>query len=137
MGDMTAVRYDRLTPAARHEIRWGFEGATIAGYVRHYFPDGEWRGDKCGCLDDRCIGYHHDEGDECGCLPSWVRDYWLAEAAPVVWFVDVVCDETCDLEWHRDGKATIGPLAGFDAPRIHGIWNRRGHTATLREERRA
>lgn len=30
--------------------------------------DGKWYGDECGCNDDRCIGYHHDENDECGCL---------------------------------------------------------------------
>lgn len=27
-----------------------------------------WRGDTCGCTDDRCIGYHHDENQDCLCV---------------------------------------------------------------------
>lgn len=26
--------------------------------------------DRCGCLDDRCIGHHHAEHDECSCLSA-------------------------------------------------------------------
>lgn len=66
-----------LNARARDVIKWsGYETpagdwrwATIAGYVRHYFPDGVWSGDACGCTDDRCKdGYHHDPHEECGCL---------------------------------------------------------------------
>lgn len=39
-------------------------------------PDGVWYGDACGCNDDRCIGYHHDENDECGCLPALLEWHW-------------------------------------------------------------
>lgn len=27
-------------------------------------------GDRCGCPDDRCIGYHHYEDADCWCLLS-------------------------------------------------------------------
>ncbi|EWT04823.1 hypothetical protein N864_05800 [Intrasporangium chromatireducens Q5-1] len=82
---MSRVTYSRLSPAARETIRswWPVAGVrppTIAGYVRHWFPDGQWGGDECGCTDDRCIGYHHDELDECGCLPVLLDEY--LESAP-------------------------------------------------------
>lgn len=40
----------------------GYSGAT------------DWRGDQCGCTDDRCIGYHHDAVDECGCLRALIEE---------------------------------------------------------------
>lgn len=61
------VSYHRLSADARDTIRWS--GVSIADYVRHHAPDGQWGGDRCGCTDDRCISYHHGEGQECGCLP--------------------------------------------------------------------
>lgn len=57
----------RLHPIAKLMIHES--GLTLIAYVRYTFPDGVWGGDACGCTDDRCIGYHHDEADECGCLP--------------------------------------------------------------------
>ena len=83
-----------LTRSARDTIRWWYFGddrrikVTIAGYVRRHSDDGKWHGDACGCSDNRCIGYHHDENDECGCLPvlldEWVREQQAAlEAAPI------------------------------------------------------
>ena len=68
----------RLTQDARDAIKgysWYAPKITIAGYVRHYYGDQPWGGDKCGCADDRCIGYHHDETDECGCLEAWIETY--------------------------------------------------------------
>lgn len=66
------VRYGSLTRDARELIRW--TDLTIADYIRFWFPDGTWRGDSCGCPDDRCRdGYHHDLDDDCGCLPVCVR----------------------------------------------------------------
>lgn len=66
-----------LTKQARETIKyWGWtERVTIAGYTRHYFGDQGWRGDRCGCVDDRCIGYHHEERDDCQCLPALLDDY--------------------------------------------------------------
>ncbi|MEU4589978.1 hypothetical protein [Micromonospora aurantiaca (nom. illeg.)] len=66
-----------LTKQARETIKnWGWiERTTIAGYTRHYFGDLGWGGDQCGCVDDRCIGFHHEERDDCQCLPAWLDDY--------------------------------------------------------------
>lgn len=70
-----------LTKQARETIKWWWSGetpaerTTIAGYTRHYFGDQPWGGDACGCVDNRCIGFHHAEGAECHCLPNWLDDY--------------------------------------------------------------
>lgn len=46
-------------------------GFSIADWARaNGWADGLWRGDRCGCPDDRCIGHHHAENEECGCLPA-------------------------------------------------------------------
>lgn len=73
----SAVAYHRLSPRARQEIQWA--GLTVAAYVREWYPDGQWGGDRCGCPDDRCRGHHHGVGEPCGCLASLI-----AERAPVV-----------------------------------------------------
>jgi hypothetical protein len=62
---------DRLNDAARHTLRDA--GINEAEWARTHFTDGEWHGDKCGCPDDRCIGYHHDDPNDCGCLPALLR----------------------------------------------------------------
>ncbi len=56
-----------LSKSARADIR--DSGLTIAGYIRHHMGGDSWHGDRCGCPDDRCIGYHHDGPYDCGCLP--------------------------------------------------------------------
>lgn len=56
-----------LTPAAKEQIRDA--GLTVAAYVRaQRWRDDGWWGDSCGCPDDRCRGYHHDDHEECRCL---------------------------------------------------------------------
>ena len=70
-----------LSRAARAEI--AAYGLRPVDYIAHWFPrDGakmpSWGGDRCGCTDDRCAGFHHDEGEECGCLPALVRDVLAA-----------------------------------------------------------
>lgn len=62
----------RLEPAAREFLR--DVGVSQAALARHFFADGKWHGDACGCPDDRCIGYHHDADEDCGCLPVVARD---------------------------------------------------------------
>jgi hypothetical protein len=42
-------------------------GVPLAVWARLY-PDC----DDCGCPDDRCIGYHHDEGQPCD-LRYWIE----------------------------------------------------------------
>lgn len=100
MTTKTAVRYGNLSRNARDTIKfWYGNPVTIAGYIRFWFgpervADGEvvtWRGDSCGCPDDRCIGFHHDRPDDCHCLPVTVGEYaafvvngkrpaWMADA---------------------------------------------------------
>ncbi len=72
-----------LTKQARETIKnwyWyvGEKPPTIAGYIRHHYPDGKWQGDRCGCPDDRCIGYHHFNEDDCGCLEPCLDMYMAA-----------------------------------------------------------
>lgn len=62
----------RLEPAARAYLRG--VGVSQAALARHYFTDGRWHGDACGCPDDRCIGHHHESGDDCLCFPIAVRE---------------------------------------------------------------
>ena len=53
-------------------------GITQAAWIRAGgWIDGKWHGDECGCSDDRCIGYHHDEDEDCQCLPA-LLDGWEA-----------------------------------------------------------
>lgn len=63
----------RLNHDARLELKWA--GVTQAAWARHWFADGKWHGDACGCTDDRCAGFHHDERDECGCLRYLLEEY--------------------------------------------------------------
>lgn len=51
---------------ALREVRWA--GLTRAAFVGFASADGVWYGDRCGCFDDRCAGYHHVEGERCQCL---------------------------------------------------------------------
>lgn len=69
----------KLSTEARATIRES--GVTIAGYTRHHFADGVWRGDACGCSDDRCIGHHHDERDDCRCLPVLLEMFAESQVA--------------------------------------------------------
>lgn len=52
---------------------------------REWIPETEWRGDECGCTDDRCIGHHHDEHEECGCLPALIQERTKAQEAYDIW----------------------------------------------------
>lgn len=76
-----------LSRQARETIKdsnaLGERRVTIAGYVRHWCPDGVWGGDSCGCVDDRCIGHHHDGADGCDCLPV-LLDQYIATLGPAV-----------------------------------------------------
>lgn len=73
---VTPVRYGRLSRAARDTIRfWYGKPVTIAGYVRYWYADGVWRGDACGCHDDRCVGYHHGADQDCGCIEAMLGEY--------------------------------------------------------------
>ncbi|MEZ3162195.1 hypothetical protein AB1K54_16905 [Microbacterium sp. BWT-B31] len=71
----------RLNFEARETLR--AEGFTTKAWAQlnGYAGAAEWRGDECGCTDDRCIGYHHDENEECGCLPALIEEQRRQERA--------------------------------------------------------
>lgn len=70
----------KLNAEARDTLR-AYEVSQAAWIRRHFGDDAKkWYGDACGCPDDRCIGYHHDETDDCGCLRA-LLDELAAEAA--------------------------------------------------------
>jgi len=59
------------------------QGVTRAEWIAYGgWSDGAWHGDRCGCTDDRCAGFHHDEDEPCGCLPVLI-DMHLAERVGV------------------------------------------------------
>lgn len=64
----------RLNADARATLR--LSGVSQAAWIRRHCGETVrvWLGDACGCPDDRCIGYHHDETDECGCLTALLSD---------------------------------------------------------------
>jgi hypothetical protein len=45
-------------------------GISQAAWIQEWSGPGvtRWQGDACGCPDDRCIGFHHDQAEECGCF---------------------------------------------------------------------
>jgi hypothetical protein len=74
-----------LNAAAKAALR--DVGVTQVDWAREWFPcNGKpgdlsteigrpvWLGDACGCPDDRCTGYHHDENEECGCLKALLAE---------------------------------------------------------------
>ena len=70
---MSRVTYHRLNAIARATIQ--DHGCSVAAFIRAHDPDGQWRGDSCGCSDDRCKdGYHHEPWEDCGCLEAVLRD---------------------------------------------------------------
>jgi len=71
-----------ITPDARQVLR--AVGLTLPEWAREQgWLDGVWRGDHCGCSDDRCIGYHHDVGEECGCLLALLCGSSTAPLSPI------------------------------------------------------
>lgn len=64
----------RLTRDARSILRNA--GISEKRYSQFHFRTDTWRGDACGCIDDRCRdGYHHERWEECGCLATLVDQY--------------------------------------------------------------
>ncbi len=56
----------RLNATARATL--AAAGVSVVEWRRRNHMGEEWRGDICGCPDDRCIGFHHEGPDDCGCL---------------------------------------------------------------------
>ncbi|MGO2555012.1 MAG: hypothetical protein ACTIA2_08285 [Brevibacterium aurantiacum] len=77
-------------------------GISLAEWSRRHSASTAWHGDKCGCPDDRCIGYHHDPSEPCQCLPALIRDYETekrssAEAA-VIWAEFQAAQDSADTD---------------------------------------
>lgn len=62
----------RLTFDAAETLKYA--GISQAKWAARWFADGKWHGDRCGCPDARCIGYHHEDPFDCGCLNALVRE---------------------------------------------------------------
>lgn len=56
------LHHHRITQASWRRLHFGAEATT-------------WLGDRCGCPDDRCIDYHHDEHEDCLCLLALIVDH--------------------------------------------------------------
>ncbi|MEN3122840.1 hypothetical protein [Janibacter sp. LM] len=57
-------------------------GLTLQEYVHYFSGWTTWHGDTCGCPDDRCRGFHHDEDETwCGCLTACLDDVVRHRAA--------------------------------------------------------
>lgn len=103
---MTQLNYE-----ARETL--SLAGLTPSAWAkRHgYQTSKDWRGDECGCPDDRCIGYHHDASEECGCLPALIeelrRDERKLVDARKVWAAHLVATESADVS----DRATADELA--------------------------
>lgn len=82
-----------------------------------WVPETEWRGDECGCSDDRCIGYHHDKGEECGCLPALIENRARVREAYDIWQAYRRAVESNGCRGRRDAYAAVWSRAG--------IWVRR------------
>jgi hypothetical protein len=73
----------RLSLDAREHLNNA--GITDGRWAREHFADGIWHGDKCGCPDDRCIGYHHGADEDCGCLPTLIELWQCGDEAAALW----------------------------------------------------
>lgn len=64
------------------------KGFSMAAWSREVGNgSGVWSGDLCGCSDDRCIGYHHEENESCECLRALLDDVLTARDMPtLIWW---------------------------------------------------
>lgn len=74
----------KLTALAKQRLR--DENITQAAWARYAgWEDGTWRGDECGCDDDRCIGFHHYGNEDCGCIEVLIEQWHRDAEAPRIW----------------------------------------------------
>jgi len=113
-------------------------GITPENYVRYLnawrgFPDDtEWRGDECGCPDDRCIGQHHYDYEDCGCLRAMCAEY----RAAIPWAQDHPEDdparymeETSD--WEADELLHVLEGGDADSPTVANLLRINAEAAEL------
>ena len=63
----------KLNEEARQQL--DAAGISVAAWAGHHGGSSTWAGDKCGCPDDHCIGYHHEASEPCPCLRTLIREY--------------------------------------------------------------
>ena len=106
----------RLNSTARATLRAHGLGPTAWAVAQGYADAASWRGDVCGCSDDRCIGYHHDENEECGCLPATIeqheKDLAARAAGKIVWDAHLHANDT---QATKDREAADAQLAAWIA----------------------
>lgn len=67
-----------MNSRARQKLRNA--GITPKAYARTFWTDGIWRGDTCGCPDDRCTGHHHNTDTNCDCIDTLISEHATANA---------------------------------------------------------
>lgn len=88
-----------------------------------------WHGDRCGCSDDRCIGFHHDEDDECSCLPAMIDERGesrqAAREAEAAWALPLDDSNLALAAWvgtHEPDTTGHRIVRDHDGTRAPGIW---------------
>jgi hypothetical protein len=129
-----------LNAAARAAIRGA--GFTRAEWLRMWgYAGTTWGGDRCGCFDDRCIGYHHEGADGCGCLESMIDD-------AVAWRAATRNPNSVELTGRSYGLfqyvtvttpavlAHVSASRGWTGPRVNGVVQTRPAESVVRIEPR-
>jgi len=49
-------------------------GISPREWARAHTGGTVWKGDACGCPDDRCAGSHHDAAAPCDCLAALIAE---------------------------------------------------------------
>ncbi len=74
----------RLDARAREQL--AAAGVEPAAWAQGFSTSGdEWRGDACGCPDERCAGLHHAESEPCGCLAALLAEHALLPDSVPAW----------------------------------------------------
>ncbi|MGW6132355.1 hypothetical protein ACWFNE_20205 [Cellulomonas sp. NPDC055163] len=112
-----------ITPAQWIAFGGWLEQITDADGGTRWVPSDQWRGDVCGCTDDRCTGYHHGENEPCGCLPALIAERAQKREAHALW-----AEYRAAAEAH-DGQ---GDHVAHDAARTRAeAWVRRYYPGAL------
>lgn len=93
----------QLTTRAREDFEAA--GIDVTDLAESIWGHREWRGDECGCTDDRCIGHHHT-GSHCECRAVVIqqhRDELVAGAqAAGIWARHLAASEADRAAVHRE-----------------------------------
>ncbi|WGD37584.1 hypothetical protein [Lysinibacter sp. HNR] len=62
-----------LSLAAQAEL--ANHGLTPKDWAKIHGHGSQWFGDVCGCPDNRCSGYHHEDWEKCLCITSLIQEH--------------------------------------------------------------